>query len=93
MTCTLDGRKVPITRREFGVLELLFMKRGAVVTKSDFLNHLYIGADEPDMKALDIIICRLRKKLVAAGSPDLIETVWGTGYILHEPAEPILEAA
>jgi two-component system cell cycle response regulator CtrA len=89
----IGGQKVPITRREFSVLELLFMKQGSVVTKEDFLNHLYIGYDEPDAKALDIIICRLRKKLVAAGSPDLIETVWGTGYMLQEPTGRILQAA
>jgi two-component system cell cycle response regulator CtrA len=89
----IDGRKVPITRREFSVLELLFMKQEEVVTKEDFLNHLYTGSDEPDQKALDIIVCRLRKKLAAAGVSDLIDTVWGCGYILHEPVHHVLEAA
>ena len=53
--------------------------------KSAFLNHLYCGMDEPDMKTIDVIICRLRKKLATAGVPTLIDTVWGCGYILREP--------
>ena len=56
-----------------------------------FLNHLYCGADEPEMKTIDVIICRLRKKLAVAGVPTLIDTVWGCGYILREPL-PLAEA-
>jgi two-component system, cell cycle response regulator CtrA len=80
----INGETVSITPTEFGTLELLFMKRGTIVSKSDLLDHLYIGVAEPAMKTIDVIVCRLRKKLAAAGSSDMIETVWGFGYILHD---------
>jgi two-component system cell cycle response regulator CtrA len=85
----VHGRRVLVSRREFGVLELLFLKQGVVLTKTAFLNHLYCGADEPELKTIDVIICRLRKKLAIAGVPTLIDTVWGCGYILRDPAEAI----
>ena len=74
-----------VSRREFAVLELLFLKQGVILNKTAFLNHLYSTDDEPEIKTIDVIICRLRKKLAAAGVPTLIDTVWGCGYILREP--------
>lgn len=85
------GRKIAVSRREFGVLELLFLKQGVILNKNAFLNHLYCGGDEPEMKTIDVIICRLRKKLTIAGVPTLIDTVWGCGYVLREP-EPGVDA-
>ena len=76
-----------VSRREFSVLELLFLKQGTILNKTAFLNHLYCGAEEPEMKTIDVIICRLRKKLAAAGVPTLVDTVWGCGYILREPPQ------
>jgi two-component system cell cycle response regulator CtrA len=81
----VDGTRLALSRREYGVLELLFLKQGTILTKGYFLNHLYTGTDEPEMKTIDVIVCRLRKKLAAAGVPTLIDTVWGSGYILRDP--------
>jgi two-component system cell cycle response regulator CtrA len=81
----VNGQKLSVSRREFGVLELLFLKQGVILNKNAFLNHLYTGMEEPEMKTIDVIICRLRKKLAVAGVPNLIDTVWGCGYILREP--------
>src|SRR5208283_1725999 len=81
----VNGQKLSVSRREFGVLELLFLKQGIILNKNAFLNHLYTGMEEPEMKTIDVIICRLRKKLAVAGVPNLIDTVWGCGYILREP--------
>ncbi len=81
----VHGEKLPVSRREFAVLELLFLKQGVILNKTAFLNHLYCGMEEPEMKTIDVIICRLRKKLATAGVPTLIDTVWGCGYILREP--------
>ena len=83
---TVRGERVPVSRREFAVLELLFLKQGTILNKTAFLNHLYCGADEPEIKTIDVIVCRLRKKLASAGVPDLVDTVWGSGYILREPS-------
>lgn len=81
----VHGQQLHISRREFAVLELLFLKQGVILNKTAFLNHLYCGMDEPEMKTIDVIICRLRKKLATAGVPMLIDTVWGCGYILRDP--------
>ena len=81
----VNGTLLPVSRREFAVLELLFQKPGVDVSKNALLRHLYIGMDEPGMKSIDVIVCRLRGKLAAAGVFDLIETAWGRGYILREP--------
>jgi two-component system cell cycle response regulator CtrA len=81
----IGGRPVQLTGKEFAILELLVLRRGMVLTKEAFLNHLYGGMDEPDMKIIDVFICKLRKKLALAGAPHLIETVWGRGYMVREP--------
>ena len=81
----VSGQRMVVSRREFAVLELLFLKQGVILNKTAFLNHLYSTDDEPEIKTIDVIICRLRKKLAAAGVPTLIDTVWGCGYILREP--------
>ena len=82
----IHGTQLHLSRREFGVLELLFLKQGVILNKTAFLNHLYCGMEEPEMKTIDVIICRLRKKLATAGVPTLIDTVWGCGYILRDPS-------
>jgi two-component system cell cycle response regulator CtrA len=81
----VDGRKLDLTRREYEALSTLFMKQGAVVSKARLLESLYGAGEEPEPKAIDVIICRLRKKLAKAGAAELIGTEWG-GYILR-PAE------
>ena len=68
------------------MLELLSLRKGTTLTKEMFLNHLYGGMDEPELKIIDVFICKLRKKLsVATGGKNYIETVWGRGYVLREP--------
>jgi two-component system, cell cycle response regulator CtrA len=68
------------------VLELLALRQGMTVTKDMFLSHLYGGRDEPELKIIDVFLCKVRKKLAAAsGGADYIETVWGRGYMLREP--------
>jgi two-component system cell cycle response regulator CtrA len=89
----VHGKSLHLSRREYAVLELLFLRRGAVLNKEAFLTHLYCGTDEPTTKTIDVIICRLRKKLALAGVAPLIETVWGCGYILGDPAALAMKAA
>ncbi len=81
----VDGRAVHLTGKEYAVLELLTLRKGVVLTKEAFLNHLYGGMDEPEVKIIDVFICKLRKKLASAGAAELIGTVWGRGYVLREP--------
>jgi two-component system cell cycle response regulator CtrA len=65
---------------------LLSLRKGTTLTKEMFLNHLYGGIDEPELKIIDVFVCKLRKKLSNACAGDnYIETVWGRGYVLREP--------
>jgi two-component system cell cycle response regulator CtrA len=82
---TVEGRPVHLTGKEYAILELLTLRKGIVLTKEAFLNHLYGGMDEPEVKIIDVFICKLRKKLAQAGAEELIGTVWGRGYVLREP--------
>jgi two-component system cell cycle response regulator CtrA len=82
---TVEGRTVHLTGKEYAILELLALRKGVVMTKEAFLNHLYGGIDEPEVKIIDVFICKLRKKLAQAGATDLIGTVWGRGYVLRDP--------
>jgi two-component system cell cycle response regulator CtrA len=79
---------VNLTGKEYQMLELLSLRRGTTITKEMFLGQLYGGMDEPEIKIIDVFICKLRKKLaVASDGKDYIETVWGRGYLLREPQE------
>ncbi len=83
----VDGRAVHLTGKEYQMLELLSLRKGSTLTKEMFLNHLYGGMDEPELKIIDVFICKLRKKLAeATGGESYIETVWGRGYVLREPS-------
>ena len=88
-----DGLVIPLTGKEYGILELLSLRKGATLTKEMFLSHLYGGMDEPELKIIDVFICKLRKKLVqACGGANYIETVWGHGYKMVDPDEQLLAA-
>src|ERR1700685_742374 len=86
-TVERNAARVHLTGKEYQVLELLSLRKGATLTKEMLLNHLYGGMDEPEMKIIDVFICKLRKKLATATNGDnYIETVWGRGYVLRDPA-------
>ncbi|MCK0148643.1 response regulator transcription factor [Marivita sp. S6314] len=85
-TVQVDGNPVHLTGKEYQMLELLSLRKGTTLTKEMFLNHLYGGMDEPELKIIDVFICKLRKKLAeATGNGSNIETVWGRGYVLRDP--------
>jgi two-component system cell cycle response regulator CtrA len=87
-TVEVDGKRVPLTGKEYQMLELLSLRKGTTLTKEMFLNHLYGGIDEPEVKIIDVFTCKLRKKLAAAtGGKHYIETVWGRGYVLRDPSD------
>lgn len=95
---TVAGETMVLTRREYQTLELLVLRKGGIVTKEAFLNHLYGGRDEPDEKIIDVYVCKVRKKIASLSKAGAyIETVWGRGYSMHEPSaiapSPELSAA
>ena len=85
-TVEVDGSTVHLTGKEYQMLELLSLRKGTTLTKEMFLNHLYGGMDEPELKIIDVFICKLRKKLdKSTGGENYIDTVWGRGYVLRDP--------
>ena len=85
-TSEVNGARVHLTGKEYAMLELLSLRKGMTLTKEMFLNHLYGGIDEPEVKIIDVFMCKLRKKLASAsGGKNYIETVWGRGYVLRHP--------
>jgi len=90
-TVEIAGHPVHLTGKEYQMLELLSLRKGTTLTKEMFLNHLYGGMDEPELKIIDVFICKLRKKLdVVSGGQNYIETVWGRGYVLREPVSEVM---
>jgi two-component system cell cycle response regulator CtrA len=82
-----SARRLHLTGKEYGIIELLSLRKGSTLTKEMFLNHLYGGMDEPEVKIIDVFICKLRKKMARCrrAGDNYIETVWGRGYVLRDP--------
>lgn len=89
-----NGLRIPLSNKEYQILELLTLRRGATLTKEAFLNDLYGEIDEPDPKIIDVFICKLRKKLLLHGLRGAyIETVWGQGYTIRDWDKAVTKAA
>lgn len=87
---SVQGVPVHLTGKEYSILELLLLRRGTALSKENILDHLYGGMDEPDSKIIDVFICKLRKKLQQAGANNIIGTVWGRGYMIHNTQTPAI---
>ncbi len=84
----ISGKPLNLTSKEYSILELLMLRKGTPIKKETFLAHLYGGIDEPEIKIIDVFVCKLRKKIEEmAGGENYIETLWGRGYCLKDPAE------
>ena len=80
----INGKELTLTSKEYAILELLALKKGTTISKEQFLNHLYGGLDEPDMKIIDVFLCKIRRKLETLTGKEYIQTNWGRGYILKD---------
>jgi two-component system cell cycle response regulator CtrA len=86
----VEGKPLNLTSKEYSILELLMLRKGTPIKKETFLSHLYGGIDEPEVKIIDVFICKLRKKIQdACGGESYIETLWGRGYVIKEPDAPL----
>ncbi len=82
----INGVPLHLTGKEYQILELLMLRKGTTQTKEMILNHLYSGKDEPELKIIDVFMCKLRKKIATASfGQNYVETVWGRGYVLRPP--------
>jgi len=85
---SVDDQPMHVSATEYAILELLSLRKGTILTKEMFLDRLYRGINEPQLKIIDVFLCKLRKKLAqATGGNHYIETVWGRGYMLRDPAD------
>ena len=86
---TDDGKVVPLTVREFAIVEVLALRKGSTVSKEALMSQLYSSEidQEPEQKIIDVFVHKIRKKIEAATGEQCIETVWGRGYALKEPEE------
>ena len=89
-TVEINGTPLSLTSKEYGILELLMLRKGTPIKKETFISHLYGGIDEPEIKIIDVFVCKLRKKIQDISGANYIETLWGRGYAIKDPdAEPI----
>lgn len=87
---TRAGRTIPLTAREYQLLEHLARGAGKVVTRRDLWEHVWESDSEPDSNAVDVYVRYLRNKL--GRNPDLIRTVRGAGYVLEASPPDATEA-
>jgi len=80
----LDGRILELSARELGLLEILLLRAGRLVSKEHLVDHLCSWGDEVSTNAIEVYVHRLRKKLDPGGIK--IATVRGLGYCLDVPA-------
>jgi two-component system cell cycle response regulator CtrA len=95
-TALIGDQRLRISPKEYQILELLSLRKGNTLTKEFLLHELYAGAEEPDVRIIDVFVCKLRRKLAkATGGEHYIETVRGRGYLLRDPvgAAPELQRA
>jgi len=86
---TADGKIVPLTVREFAIVEVLALRKNSTVTKETLMSQLYSSEvdEEPEQKIIDVFVHKIRKKLEAATGEQCIETVWGRGYAMKDPCD------
>lgn len=81
------GNEEHLTGKEFALLLALYGRKGGILTKQAALTELYCGMDEPEIKIIEVFVCKLRikmRRLTPDGTdhstPRAIETDWGRGY-------------
>lgn len=86
---THDGHVIPLTGKEYEILEFIAERKGKTVLKEEIYLQIYGDRPEnssisntPEPKTIDVFICKIRKKLETAVEKNLIETIWGRGYAL-----------
>lgn len=83
-TLTANGQRVELTRNELRILQMLLERKGQTVSREALMTRLWESDSFVDENTLTVNVGRLRRKLEAAGLPDLIRTRKGTGYLVEE---------
>ena len=86
---SVNDQALHLSPNEFRLLQVLLLRKGSLVRKAALLDALYTDPDDSEIKSIDVLMHRLRKRLAASGAEGLITTVWGSGYVVREyVAEP-----
>jgi DNA-binding response OmpR family regulator len=84
-TATRAGRILPLTTKEYAMLEYLARRAGEVVSRADISGHVWDEHHDPFSNALEVYVGRLRRKVDIEGLTPLIHTRRGAGYMLGVP--------
>lgn len=85
-TASRGGRPIRLTHREFALLEYFLRNPRRVLSRLQILEHVWDDNFEPVANSVDVLVARLRRKLEAGGSPPLVHTIRGSGYLFAEAA-------
>lgn len=86
------GHDLRLTKIEFTLLEFLMLRAGQVVSRDSIMTRLYQERDEAHIKIIDVLVCKLRKKLAEADAPpDVIRTAWGNGFSIARTMSPTVQ--
>ena len=86
------GVHVPLTAKEYALLEFLVRRRGALVSRADITAHVWDENHDPSSNTLEVYINRLRKKIDNTDGPSYIQTRRGSGYLFDVPAGTLPES-
>jgi DNA-binding response OmpR family regulator len=78
------GQRIDLSAREYALLEFLALRAGQVVSRTDIWEHVYDFNSSAESNVVDVFIAHLRRKIEREGSPRLIHTRRGQGYILGD---------
>ena len=81
----LAGRSLPLTQKEYQLLEVLLRHKGTVVSRRRLVDSLWQGDLDPESNSLEVHVARLRRKIGTHGGAPLLHTVRGFGYVVREP--------
>lgn len=85
---TRGGRRIDLTAKEFGLLELLMRRQGEVLPRSLIASQVWDMNFDSDTNVIEVAMRRLRIKIDDGQAVKLIQTVRGMGYVLEVPQEP-----
>lgn len=84
---TRAGRRIDLTAKEFGLLELLMRRHGEVLPRSLIASQVWDVNFDSDTNVIEVAMRRLRAKVDDGFEPRLIQTVRGMGYVLEAPED------
>lgn len=86
-TVSRAGRPIPVTAKEYALLEYFMRRVGAVLTRTMIAEHVWDFSFDHASNVVDVYVKHLRDKIDVAGQPSLIQAVRGVGYVFRDPRQ------